>query len=183
MSTLSPWESSLTPDKAPLIEIELIPLEEDDLDTIAAIEEVAGVLRDEIIPPGGYALLEVAHRDETESEKARGGVELFQLIAGLTQTIHDQQDTIKIIIGAGVSVLGLLLKQRRVKKLEVTLGRKTLRIEKADQQVVQRAMEQFEALCREEEKAITPESQLKVKVQVSKNSSPKNIKTKRKKSI
>jgi len=89
---------------------------------------------------------------------------------------------VKIFIGAGLGVLGLLLKQRRVKKLEVTLGKKTLRVEKADRQAVQRAMQQFAALCREEEKVITRGSKLKIKAQVSKEISPKkNNRTKHKK--
>lgn len=181
MSATSPKESHPILDEAPQIEIELIPMEEDDLDTIAAVEEVGRALKHKTAIPDGYVLVEATQEEEAEALKARGGVELFQLVSGLSQTIHDQQDVVKILIGAGLSVIGLLLKQRRVKKLEITLGQKTLRIEKADQQAVQAAMQQFEVLCREEGKAIAPSPKLKVKAHVSKKSTHKNNRTKHKK--
>lgn len=182
MSTTSSQESHPAQEKVPLVEIELIPVEEDDLDTIAALEEVGRALLNEKATTEGYNIVEATHPEGTESEKTRGGVEFFQLVSGFVQSIHDQQDTLKILIGGGVAVLGLLLKQRRVKKLEVTVGKKTLYVEKADQKAVQTTMQQFEALCREEETNLTPSSKLKVKAHVSKKSSQKkNNKTKHKK--
>src|SRR5690242_15873074 len=151
MSVSSSREFHFIPNEAPLIEIELIPLEEDDLDTIADIEEVGRALRDETTAPEGYTIVEADRQERIDSEKARGGGELFQIVSDLTQIVHDQQDVVKILIGAGLTALGLLLKQRRVKKLEVTLGKKILRVDNADQQAVRTAMQQFETLCREEE--------------------------------
>jgi hypothetical protein len=181
MSDTIPEESHPILDEAPQIEIELIPLEDDDLDTIAAVEEVGRALKDKTATPDGYVLVEATQEEEAEDLKARGGVELFQLISGLSQTVHDQQDVVKILIGAGLSVIGLLLKQRRVKKFEVTVGQKTLHIEKADQQAVQAAMQQFEVLCREEVKAMASSPKLKVKAHVSKKSTHNKNRTKHKK--
>jgi len=59
MSATSPQESYSIPDESSLIEIELIPMEVDDLDTIAAIEEVGRALRDETTTIEGYFLVEV----------------------------------------------------------------------------------------------------------------------------
>jgi hypothetical protein len=101
--------------EASLVEIQLLPLEED-LEAVAAVGLVGDGLRDEVSTLEHYRLEETVPA-EKEGHKTRGDVAFFHLVTTFLQ--YSQQSLAPLLIASGLTALRLLLKQRRVKKVEV----------------------------------------------------------------
>ncbi len=155
--------------EAALVEIQLLPLE-DDLDTIATVGLVSDRLIDEVSALEHYRLEKVVPAQEAQGHKTRSDVAFFHLMANLLQ--YGPQSLVMLLIASGLTALRLLLKQRRVKKVEVKVGNKTMVVENADQHVVETSLRQFEEICKQESKALTTTTSIEIKAYVSKKNNP-----------
>ncbi len=145
---MSDLPSTNTSQPAVLAEIILVPSEneEDDFETLSAVEEVmAAVLSDNSRSTGVILLLgQIAH----------------QVIA--------QKDLMIAFLQAGTTAIGLLAKQGHVGKIEVSLDGDSISIENPDTATVQTLLDLFEAKHRGITAKVTPSSRLQVTGEVSK---------------
>lgn len=137
-----------SPQERVLIEIQLLPFEEEDLETLAAVGLVSDGLKQQAGLFKQYQLINVLPEKEAEGNKTRSDIEFFRMVI---DSLQPTQATIALLIASGLTALRLLLKQRRVKKVEVKVGNKTMVIENADQNAVEKSLTQFEDLCKQEQ--------------------------------
>ena len=145
-----------------LAEITLVPLEneEDDLETLSAVEDVtADVLSD------ATAMQDYTTQIATGS---RSGVEVILLLGEIARQTIAQKDLIIAFLQAGTAAIGALAKQRRVGKIEVSLDADSFSIENPDTVTVQKLLDIFEAKHPGKTATMTPSSRLQVTGKVSK---------------
>jgi hypothetical protein len=158
--------------EAILVEIQLLPLEEDDLETVTAIGMVGDALRDEVATLANYRLVDATSLEEAESHKTRGDIEFFHFVTTILQTVHGPQDITALLSASGLTALWLLLKQRRVKKVEVKIGDRTIVVENADQHAVETSLKQFEEIYKQAETTATLGTKTEMKAYVSSKGNP-----------
>jgi len=122
-----------------LAEITLVPLEneEDDLETLSAVEDVTADVLSETNTLQDYTTQVASGR--------RSGAEVILLLGEIGRQAIAQKDLIIAFLQAGTAAIGALAKQRRVNKIEVSLDGDSFSIENADTLTAQRLLELFEA--------------------------------------
>ncbi len=144
-----------------LAEIILVPLEneEDDLETLSAVEDVtANVLSDTTVM-----------KDYTTQigSGSRSGAEVILLLGEIARQTVAQKDLIIAFLQAGSTAIGALAKQHRVGKIEVSLDGDSFSIENPDTVTAQRLLDIFEAKHPGITTKMAPSSRLQVTGQVS----------------
>jgi len=146
-----------------LIEIEIAPLEEEesDFETLSSVEEVIAGVKNEAASLVGYSVTPVP-------TGKRSGGEIIQLIGQVVQSVNENKELLALL-GTLASILHLLKKWRRVKKMEIIWENKKLIIEDADSATVESIIKRVEVLASGEATTTKPVSKLKVNAKVSKH--------------
>jgi hypothetical protein len=145
-----------------LAEITLVPLEneQDDLETLSAVEDVAAEVLSETNTLQDYTTQVASGR--------RSGAEVILLLGEIARQAITQKDLIIAFLQAGTAAIGALAKQHRVSKIEVSLDGDSFSIENPDTVTAQRLLDIFEAKHPGITPKMTPSSRLQVTGQVSK---------------
>ena len=151
---------------AVLAEIVLLPLEneDDDFETLSAVEEVTTQVLNETSSKQGYTSQMVS------DERRSAGV-----IVLLGQIIHQalaQKDLLIALLQAGTAALGVLGKQQHVSKIEMTLDGDSIHIENPEKATVQTLLALFEAKHAGIAERVTSSSTLQVTGKISKRTRP-----------
>ncbi len=158
MSDLPPVNK---PRPAVLAEIVLVPLEdeEDDFETLSAVEDVtAAVLSDTT------AMQNYTPRIVSDNRRSAGVILLF---GELAHQVIAQKDLIIAFLQAGTAAIGALAKQGRVSKIEISLDGDSISIENPDTATVQALLDLYEAKQPGIAAKVTPSSKLQVTGKVS----------------
>ena len=145
-----------------LAEIVLVPLEdeEDDFETISAVEDVTAAVLSDTTAMQDYTT-QIA-RDN------RRGAGVILLLGEIAHQVIAQKDLIIAFLQAGTAAIGALAKQRRVGKIEMSLDGDSISIENPDTATVQTLLDLFEAKHPGITANVTPSSRLQVTGKVSK---------------
>ena len=151
---------------AVLAEIVLLPLEneDDDFETLSAVEDVTTQVLNETSSIQGYASQMVS------DERRSAGI-----IVLLSEIVHQaiaQKDLLIALLQAGIASLGVLGKQRRVSKIEMTLEGDSIAIENPEKATVQTLLALFEAKHAGVAERVTSSSTLQITGKVSKRTRP-----------
>lgn len=155
-----------TSHRAVLAEIVLLPLEneDDDFETLSAVEDVTTQVLNETSSIEGYTSQIVS------DERRSAGVIIF-----LGEIIHQaiaQKDILIALLQAGTAALGVLGKQRHVSKIEMTLDGDSIQIENPEKATVQTLLALFEAKHTGVAERVTSSSTLQIIGKVSKSTQP-----------
>jgi hypothetical protein len=159
---MSDLPAANTPQPAVLAEIVLVPLEDedDDFETLSAVEDVTAAVMSETTAMEHYTA-QVA----SDSRRSAGVIVLLGVIA---HQVIAQKDLIIAFLQAGTAAIGALTKQRRVSKIELSLDGDSISIEHPDPITAQRLLDLFEAKHPGIAAKVTPSSRLQVTGKVSK---------------
>jgi hypothetical protein len=152
--------------EAIIAEIDIVPLEEegDDFETISAVENVtADVFSDVQVLPNYTAQLA---SDTTRS------VGIIVLLGEIIHQFIAQKDLLITFLQAGTAAIGVLSKQRRVSKIDLSLDSDSISIENPDTVTVQKLLDAFLAKHPDVAINITPSSKVRVTATVSKKARP-----------
>jgi len=163
---MSGTQSTNIPQEAILAEIALVPLEEEDGDfeTLSAVEDVTAAVSGETNTLDGYS-------SKIESGNKRGA-SIILLIGEIAHQVIAQKDLIIAFLQAGTAAIGVLGKQRRVSRIELSLDGNSISIENPDKVTVQSLLALFEAKHPGKAAKVTPSSKLQVTGKVSKKGRP-----------
>jgi hypothetical protein len=155
-----------TSHQAVLAEIVLLPLEneDDDFETLSAVEDVTTQVLNETSSMQGYTSQMVS-----DERRSIGVIVLLGLI--VHQAIA-QKDLLIALLKTGTSVLGVLGNQRRVSKIEMTLEGDSITIENPEKATVQTLLALFEAKHAGVAERVTSSSKLQITGKVSKRTQP-----------
>jgi hypothetical protein len=128
-----------TSHRAVLAEIVLLPLEneDDDFETLSAVEDVTTQVLNETSSIEGYTSQMVS------DERRSAGVIIF--LGEIVRQAIAQKDLLIALLQAGTAALGVLGKQRHVSKIEMTLDGDSIQIENPEKATVQTLLALFEA--------------------------------------
>jgi hypothetical protein len=145
-----------------LAEIVLVPLEneEDDFETLSAVEEVTSEVWQEITSIKGYT-----SRMTSDNTRSAGPI---LLLGEITRQVIAQKDLLIALFRAGTAAIDVLAQQGRVQKIEVTLDGDCISIENADRATAQTLLAMFEAKHPQRVAAVSSASTLQVTGKVSK---------------
>jgi hypothetical protein len=149
-------------------EIVLLPLEnqEDDFETLSAVEDVTTEVLNETSSLQGYTSQMVS------DERRSAGVVV--LLGEIVHQAIAQKDLLIALLQAGTAALGVLGKQRRVSKIEMTLDGDSIHIENPEKATVQTLLALFEEKHAGVAERVTSSSALQITGKVSKNTRPSN---------
>jgi hypothetical protein len=159
---MSDQPSANIPQPTVLVEIVLVPFEDedDDFETLSAVEDVkAAVL--------SYTTALQDYTTQVASNQQRG-TGVIVLLGEIVHHVVAQKDLIIAFLQAGTAAIGALAKQRRVGKIEVNLDGDSFSIENPDTVTAQRLLDLFEAKHPGITAKVTPSSSLQVTGKVSK---------------
>ena len=159
---MSDQPSANTPQPAVLAEIVLVPFEDedDDFETLSAVEDVTAAVLSETRSMQDYT--------EQVASDSRSGTGVIVLLGEIAHHVVAQKDLIIAFLQAGTAAIGALVKQRRVGKIEVSLDGDSFSIENPDTVTAQRLLDLFEAKHPGITAKVTPSSRLQVTGKVSK---------------
>ena len=151
-----------TPQPAVLAEIVLVPLEEedDDFETMSAVEEVRADVLSDATSIQGYTT-QVA----SDNQRSAG---VILLLGAIAHQVITQKDLIIAFLQVGTAAIGALAKQKRVGKIEMSLDGDSISIENPDTATVQTLLDLYEAKHPGIAAKLTPSSRLQVTGRVSK---------------
>ena len=119
-----------------LAQLILVPLEEDDFETITTVEEVhEEVLKDAATLQGYTSSIGSSGTRDTGA---------ILILGEIAHQVLAHQDLVIELLKAGVAAIGLLTKQEHVKKVEIELNGDRFSIDDPDKVTVQRLMDIFE---------------------------------------
>jgi hypothetical protein len=149
-----------------LAEIVLLPLEneDDDFETLSAVEEVTTQVWNETSSMQGYTSQMV------NDERRSAGV--IVLLGEIVHQAIAQKDLLIALLQAGTAALGVLGKQRHVSKIEMTLDGDSIQIENPEKATVQTLLALFEAKHAGVAERVTSSSTLQITGKVSKSTHP-----------
>ena len=159
---MSNTQPSDTPRGTIVAEIALVPLEEEvnDFEAVSAVENVtADVFSDVQALPDYTAHLA---SDTTRS------VGIILLLGEVVHQVIAQKDLLIAFLQAGTAAVGVLAKQRRVSKIDLSLDGDSISIENPDTVMVQKLLDAFMANHPAVATSITPSSKLQITATVSK---------------
>jgi hypothetical protein len=159
---MSDLSSANRPQPTELAEIVFVPLEdeEDDFETLSAVEDVTVAVLDDIKAMQNY-------RTQIASDNRRSAGVILLLGEIVHQAIA-QKDLIIAFLQAGTAAIGALAKQGRVSKIEMSLDGDSISIENPDRATVQTLLDLYEAKHPGITASVTPSSKLQVTGMVSK---------------
>jgi hypothetical protein len=154
--------SANIPYDAVLTEIALVPMEDedDDFETISTVEDVTADVLSETSTIEGYTS-KIASNNRRDA-----GVIL--LLHEFAHQVIAQKDLIIAFLQAGTAAIGVVTKQRHVKKIEISLDGDSLSIDDPDTMTVQRLLDLFQAKHPNIATKVTSSSKLQVTGKVSK---------------
>jgi len=155
-----------TSHRAVLAEIVLLPLEneDDDFETLSAVEDVTTKVFNETSSMQGYTSHVVS------DERRSAGV--IVLLGEIVHQAIAQKDLLIALLQAGTAALGVLGKQRHVSKIEMTLDGDRIQIENPEKATVQTLLALFEAKHAGVAERVTSSSTLQITGKVSKSARP-----------
>lgn len=147
-------------------EIAIVPLEEDvnDFEAVSAVENMTADVFSEVQALPDYT----AHlaSDTTRS------VGIIVLLGEVVHQVIAQKDLLIAFFQAGAAAVGVLSKQRRVSKIDLSLDGDSISIENPDTVTVQKLLDAFMVNHPAVATTITPSSKLQVTATVSKKVRP-----------
>lgn len=155
-----------TSHRAVRAEIVLLPLEneDDDFETLSAVEDVTTKVLNETSSIEGYTSQMVS------DERRSAGVII--LLGEIVHQAIAQKDLLIALLQAGTAALGVLCKQRHVSKIEMTLDGDNIQIENPEKATVQTLLALFEAKHAGVAERVTSSSMLQITGKVSKSTQP-----------
>ena len=159
---MSDSPSTKIPPNAVFTEIVLVPMEDedDDFETISTIGDVTADVLSETNALEGYT------SKLTSNDRRDAGAIL--LLNEFAHQVIAQKDLIIAFLQAGTAAIGIVSKQRQVKKIEVSLDGDSISIDDPDTMTVQRLLDLFQAKHPTIATKVTPSSRLVVTGKVSK---------------
>jgi hypothetical protein len=151
---------------AVLAGIVLLPLEneDDDFETLSAVEDVNTQVLKETSSIQGYASQMVS------DERRSAGI--IVLLGEIVHQAVAQKDLLIALLQAGTVALGVLGKQRHVSKIEMTLAGDSIVVENPEKATVQTLLALFEAKHAGVAERVTSSSTLQITGKVSKRTRP-----------
>jgi hypothetical protein len=166
---MSDTPSPDTPQGTIMAEIAIVPLVEDvnDFEAVSAVENVTADVFNEVQALPNYT----AHltNDFTRS------VGIIVLIGEVVHQVIAQKDVLIAFLQVGAAAVGVLSKQRRVSKIDLSLDGDQISIENPDTVTVQKLLDSFMSKHPDVTTIITPSSKLQVTASVSKKARPVGI--------
>jgi len=149
-----------------LAEIVLAPLEDeaDDFETLSAIEDVTADVLSDTASLQNYTT-------QIASEQ-RSGADVIILFSKIAHEALAQKDLLIAFLQAGAAAIGVLGKQRRVRKIEMSLDGDSIHIENPDAATVHTLLALYEAKHPGKTANVTVSSKLQVTGKVSKKAHP-----------
>jgi hypothetical protein len=158
-----------TPQGTIMAEIAIVPLEEEanDFEVVSAVENVIADVFSEVQALPDYT----AHlaSDTTRS------VGIIVLLGEVVHQVIAQKDLLIVFLQAGAAAVGVLSKQRRVSKIELSIDGDRISIENPATVTVQKLLDSFMAKHPAVTTTITPSSKLQVTATVSKKARPAGL--------
>lgn len=151
---------------AVLAEIVLLPLEneDDDFETLSAVEDVTTQVLNETSSMQGYT------SQMLSDERRSAGV--IVLLGEIVHQAIEQKDLLIALLQAGTAALGVLGKQRHVSKIEMTLDGDRIQIDNPEKATVQSLLALFETKHAGIAGRVTSSSTLQITGKVSKSARP-----------
>jgi hypothetical protein len=152
--------------EAIVAEIAIVPLEEEvnDFEAVSAVENVTADVFSEV-----QALPDYTAHLESDTTRSMG---IIVLLGEVVHQVIAQKDVLIAFLQAGTAVVGVLSKQRRVNKIDLSLDGDSISIENPDTVTVQKLLDTFMAKHPAFATNITPSSKLQVTATVSKKTLP-----------
>lgn len=165
-SRLSDTQSPGTPRGTIEAKITIVALEEEvnDFEAVSAVENVTADVFSEV-----QALPDYTAHLASDTTRSMG---MIVLLGEVVQQVIAQKDLLIAFLQAGVAAVGVLAKQRRVRKIDLSLDGDSISIENPDAVTVKNLLDAFMAKYPAVVMAITPSSQLQVTASVSKKARP-----------
>ncbi len=159
---MADMQSMNGPQQDLLVEIVLVPVEDedDDFETLSIVEDVTADVLAETTKIQSYTSKIVSDN--------RRNVGVILLLGTIVHQVAAQKDLIIAFLQAGTAAIGALLKQRRVRKIEINLDGDSISIENPDKVTVQTLLDLFEAKHHRVPVQVSPSSKLKIIGKVSK---------------
>jgi hypothetical protein len=163
---MSDVSMAYTSHHAVLAEIVLLPLEneDDDFETLSSVEDVTTQVLNETSSMQDYTSQIVS------DERRSAGV--IVLLGEIVHQAIAQKDLLIALLQAGTASLGILGKQRRVSRIEMTLEGDSIAIENPEKATVQTLLALFEAKHAGVAERVTSSSTLQITGKVSKSTRP-----------
>ncbi len=153
--------------RGPIVaEIAIVPFEEEvaDFEAVSAVENVTADVFSEVQTLPDYT----AH---LASDTSRS-VGIIVMLGEVVHQVIAQKDLLIAFLQAGAAAVGVLSKQRRVSKIDLSLDGDSISIENPDTVTVQKLLDAFMAKHQAVATNITPSSKLQVTATVSKKARP-----------
>ncbi len=152
-----------------MAEIDIIPLEEEmnDFEAVSAVENVTADVFSEV-----QALPHYTAHLTSDTTRSVGIIVLLE--EGVHQVIA-QKDILIAFLQAGAAAVGVLSKQRRVSKIDLSIDGDSISIENPDTVTVQNLLDSFMTKHPAVTTTLTPSSKLQVTATVSKKVRPAGL--------